>query len=225
MQFSDCSGYGCSDRRLLEHDRDSEQEYIHDSHFTYQQPSEQKYSEEMCKISPINEQQKNQQADPPEEGSKRRVEIQTKTEPERKRIETFGKQQKENGDYFCPGKVRESEEPARSKLCSNCNHNFASNCKSDSEEMHVDGFQASIKTDLEPAAKRILLPRCGGDDDKARMYCGGHSRLTTFLLAKCNTLKPPASVQNCVAATYDLLRVCSDLPSSEGDIEPGLLHL
>jgi hypothetical protein len=89
----------------------------------------------------------------------------------------------------------------------------------------MDGFQARAKTDLESAADRLLMSRCGGDD-KARLHYGGQSRQNTCWLSKLNTLKPPTSVQNCVAATYhDLLSVCSDLPSPEGDIEPGLLHL
>jgi hypothetical protein len=110
-------------------------------------------------------------------------------------------------------------------LCSNCNNDFVSNSKCDFEELHMDGFQASTQTDLELAANRLLMSRCG-DDDKAREYYGGQSRQTTFSLPKFNTLKPPASVQNCVPATYhDLLIVCSDLPSSDSNIEPGLLHL
>jgi hypothetical protein len=222
MRFSDRRGYGCGERRLLKHDRDSKQKYS-------KQSSVQKHLEqslhEVCKISPTDELGKNQQAKPKEESPKRGMETQTKTEPEKKRTETLGKQHKENGDYFCAGKVHKSEVLERSNLCSNSNHNFVSNCKSDSEELHMDGFQASTKTDSEPAADRLLMSRCGGDD-KARMYYGGQSRQTTFWLSKFNTLKPPTSVQNCVAAMYhDLLSVCSDLPSPEGDIEPGLLHL
>lgn len=228
MRFSNWNGSGCGDRRLLEHNRDSEQEHRHESHFTYQQSSMQKHSEESFhetgKISPTNELGKNEQAGQ-KESPKSRVETQTKTEPEREIIETFCKQQKENGDYFCEGKVHKSEAPERSNLHSNCNHDFVSNCRCDSDELHMEGFQASTQTDLEPAANRLLMSRCG-DDDKARMYDGGQSQQTTFRLPKLNRLKPPSSVQNCVTATYhDLLSVCSDLPSSEGDIEPGLLHL
>lgn len=228
MRFNDWNGSGCSDRRLLEHNRDSEQEYRHESHFTYQQSRMQKHSEESFhetgKINPTNELEKNPQAGP-KESPKSRVETQTKTEPERKITETFHEQQKENEDYFCEGKVHKSEAPGKNNLLSNCNHDFVSNCKCDSEELHMDSFQASTQTDLEPAANRLLMSRCG-DDDKARMYYGGQSRQTTFQLPKFNTLKPPSSVQNCVSATYhDLLSVCSDLPSSEGDTEPGLLHL
>jgi hypothetical protein len=229
MRFSDRSEYGCGERRPLKHDEDSKQEYRNESHFTHQQSSMQKHLKhslhETRKISPTNELRKSQETDPTEQSPKKRVETQTKTEPERKRTETFGKQQKENGDYFCADKAHKSEVPERSNLCSNYNHNFVSNCKSDSEVLHMDGFQTSSKTDLEPAADRLLMSRCGGDD-KARMYYGSQSRHTTFGLSKFNTLKPPTSVQNCVTATYhDLLSVCSDLPSPEGDTEPGLLHL
>jgi hypothetical protein len=225
MIFSDRGGYGCGERRLLKHDRDSKYEYRNESHVTHQQSSVQKKHLEqslhdMCKISPINELEKNQQTNP-EESPKRRMDTQTKIDPERKRTDALGKQQKENGDYFC----EKSDIPERSNHCSNFNHNFVSNCKSDSEELHMGGFQARAKTDSEPAADRLLTSRCSGDG-KARMRYGGQSRQTTFWLSKFNTLKPPASVQNCAAATYhDLLSVCSDLPSPEGDTDPGLLHL
>lgn len=223
MRFSDRSGFRCGERGLLKHDRDSKQEYGNESHFRPQQSSVQKHLEqslhEMCKISPTNELGKKQQANPEEDNPKRKLETQTKAEPERTRTETLGKQQKENGDYSCMGKV-----PERSNRCSDFNHNFGSNCKSDSEALHMDGFQASTKTDSEPAADRLLMSRCGGDG-KTKIRYGGHPRETTFRLSKFNTLKPPTSVQNCVAATYHDINVCSNLPSPEGDTEQGLLHL
>ncbi|XP_023717493.1 uncharacterized protein LOC111869878 isoform X2 [Cryptotermes secundus] len=78
--------------------------------------------------------------------------------------------------------------------------------------------KASTKTDSEPAADRLLMSRCGGDG-KTKIHHGGQPRETTFRLSKFNTLKPPTSVQNCVAATYHDLIVCSNVPSPEGDTE------
>jgi hypothetical protein len=105
---------------MPEHNTDSEQEYRHESHFTHLQSNIQEHSEqsfhETGKTSPTNELGKNHRAGPKEESPKRRVETQTKIEPEKKITETFHKQQKGNGDYFCEDKVHKNETPEKSNL-------------------------------------------------------------------------------------------------------------
>jgi hypothetical protein len=85
----------------------------------------------------------------------------------------------------------------------------------------MDGFQANNKPQLEPTGDGLLMSMTGGNDN-ARLNYGGLSRQTTSRLAMLNTLKPPTSVPNHRAATYDMLHLDSD-PSSVDDTEPGVL--
>lgn len=106
-------------------------------------------------------------------------------------------------------------------LFSNSKHNFDARHKSSSNGFYMDGFQANSKSGLEPTGDRLLMSRTGGDE-KARLNYGGPSRQTSRL-AVLNTLKPPISVPNRVAATCNMLSLCSD-SSPVDDTEPGLLH-
>jgi hypothetical protein len=61
-----------------------------------------------------------------------------------------------------------------------------------------------------------------GWDDMARLNYRGRSRQTTSQLAVLNKLRPPKSVPNHMAATCDILSLCSD-PSPVDDTKSGLL--
>jgi len=84
----------------------------------------------------------------------------------------------------------------------------------------MDGFQANSKFQLQPTGDGLLMSVTSGNDE-ARLNYGGPSRQTTSQLAVLNTLKPPTSVPNRRAATYDMLRLGSD-PSPVDDTEPGV---
>jgi hypothetical protein len=86
----------------------------------------------------------------------------------------------------------------------------------------MDGFQANIKSQLEPTGDGLLMSMTG-QNDNARLNYRGPSRQTTSRLAVLNTLKPPTSGLNHTAATYDMLHMGSD-PSPVDDTEPGVLH-
>jgi len=86
----------------------------------------------------------------------------------------------------------------------------------------MDGFQANSKSQLQPTRDGLLMS-VTSENDKARLNYGGPSRQTTARLAALNKLKPPTSIPNHRAATYDMLHLGSD-PSPVDDTEPGVLH-
>jgi hypothetical protein len=85
----------------------------------------------------------------------------------------------------------------------------------------MDGFQANSKSQLKRTGDGLLMSMTGGND-KARLKYRGPSR-QTFRLAVLNTLKPPTSVPNHRAATYDMLCLGSE-PSPVDNSEPGVLR-
>jgi len=85
----------------------------------------------------------------------------------------------------------------------------------------MDGFQANSKSQLQPTGDGLLMS-VTSRNDKARLNYGGPSRQTTSRLAVLNSLKPPTSVLNQRAATYDMLCLGSD-PSPVDATEPGVL--
>ena len=106
-------------------------------------------------------------------------------------------------------------------LFSNSTPNIDVKHKSSSDRFYMDGFQANRKSHLEPTGYGLLMSMTGGNDN-ARLDYRGPSRQTTSRLAVLNTLKPPTSVPNHRAATYDMLHLGSD-PSPVGDTETGVL--
>jgi len=91
--------------------------------------------------------------------------------------------------------------------------------KSSSDMLYMDGFHANSKSQLEDGL--LMSMTCG--NDKTRLNYRGPSRQTTPWLAVLNTLRPPTSVLNHRAATYDMLHLGSD-PSPVDDTEPGVLR-
>ena len=108
-------------------------------------------------------------------------------------------------------------------LFSNSTHNIDVRHKSSPDRLYMDGFQANSKSQLEPTGDGLLMSMTGGND-KARLNYGGPSREATSRLAVLNTLKPPTSVLNHRAATYDMLRLGSDF-SPLDDTEPVMQHM